>query len=346
MAMQMSEGFDQYDAVADLLIRHVTSTASGFTTTGGRFGGGAYTSNNDDLPLQMPLGALVDASSTGGPIHVAFWFKTTALPSATDVIVSFGIASGSGTGDFGLTPLGEIEHYQFGSIFSPPAVTAPVITAGVWHHIEITTQYSNTGSIKLWVDGVSRLDATVDNYSSVVPSDIDRVQLEGHTNGTCTFDDVVVWDETGTDFVIAHMNEHQIETLVPDGDSAVQFTPTGTGTTNADRVSETGFHDGDTTYVESTTVGHVDRYTLANQASTPTVTHALAVHTRAKKTDAGAVTLHNHMRHGTTTLEGQDHALTNSYGHYADYYGKNPDTAAAWGTTDVNTAEAGIEYQA
>jgi hypothetical protein len=50
--------------------------------------------------------------------------------------------------------------------------------------------------------------------------------------------------------------------------------------------------------------------------------------------------------HGATTAEGTDKALTTGYAQYSDYWGKNPDAGAAWGTTDANAVQAGVKHQA
>jgi hypothetical protein len=98
--------------------------------------------------------------------------------------------------------------------------------------------------------------------------------------------------------------------------------------------------------VESTAIGQADLYGVADQGVTPLQTLAIALHSRARKTDAGGVTMRHRLKHGSTTAEGGDKALTTAYAQYSDYWGKNPDTDAAWGSSDVNAAQAGVEHQA
>ncbi|MGD9507723.1 MAG: hypothetical protein AB7I59_02255 [Geminicoccaceae bacterium] len=52
---------------------------------------------------------------------------------------------------------------------------------------------------------------------------------------------------------------------------------------------------------------------------TPLQTLAIAVHSRARKTDAGGVTMPHRLKHGGTTAEGGDKVLTTAYAHYSDY---------------------------
>ena len=46
------------------------------------------------------------------------------------------------------------------------------------------------------------------------------------------------------------------------------------------------------------------------------------MHSRARKTDAGGVTLRDRLRHGSTTAEGTDKAPTTAYVQYSDYWGR------------------------
>jgi hypothetical protein len=51
-------------------------------------------------------------------------------------------------------------------------------------------------------------------------------------------------------------------------------------------------------------------------------------------------------RHGGTTAEGTNRALTNAYAQHSGYSGRNPDTGPTVGSSDVNTAQAGVKHQA
>jgi hypothetical protein len=345
MALIFSDGMDQYTAVADCDLRYSRGTGTGFNATAGRWSGGAIYCTDDDQGFTV---AIPSMDLTSNPIHTSFWYYCDNLPSINDYILRIGSSVGADYWGMKLTTSGALSAEIFNAT-TVVILTAAVITAGTWHHIEVDLMCDNSpnGRLTIWVDGIEVGDFTGDTYSSGNKTTTDQVRYFGHTNtGNQYFDDILIWDEAGTDFATTgQLGEHRIETIVPDGDSAVQFTPSAGA--NYAAVDEAGMHDGDTTYVESTTVGHVDLYTLAAQAATPSATLAIAVHTRAKKTDTGAVTMRQRIKHGTTTVEGGDHSITAGYAHYADYWGQNPDTGpATWGTTDVNSLLSGIEYQA
>lgn len=339
MTLLLSDGFDQYTVAADLAARWIPGSQTLYAASGGRFGGGSMYIIDDDIPAQFIMPVHGDAAAS--PIHAAFWFKYVAGTAQDDTVLMFLGATGNGWVKHSAS--GQLFFSNFGSS-STMATSPTVMVAGQWYHVEMAIKYANAGTIKMWIDGVLDVDWSGDNYSSGTPEDISSFRFYGKRYQDAYFDDIVVWDEVGTDFVLAQMGEHKIETLVPNGDSAVQFTPLSG--TNFSNVDETGIDDGDTTYVESSTVGHIDLLDCTNQAAVPVTTHAIAVHTRARKTDAGAVTMRNVLEFSGTSLEGMDHAITPGYVDYMDLYGKNPNTSAAWGNTDVNSITFGYKYEA
>jgi hypothetical protein len=138
----------------------------------------------------------------------------------------------------------------------------------------------------------------------------------------------------------------RIETIYPDGDgTTTDFTPTGAGTTNADRVDDgdTG-PDDDTTYVESSTVGHIDLYTMENLSTAAISTvHAVQAVNFSKKDDAGTRTVRNLVRTGTTTDNGPSGGLNEAYNYFTNILEEDPDTATTWTESGVNGVEVGHE---
>ena len=353
MTLYFSEGFDRYGAVADLAVRY-TRNSGAYATTGGVANGGIWTSSSSTSYIDFTFPAAI-AHGAGLVIHAAFWLKVNSFPSGTNPSDLFAIGTNQvGTGSttsrlFGLLGDGTITAKTHGSSPTQHNSATGVLLLGQWQHVELAARYADSGGfIKVWVDRVLVIDVAGDTQATgTAPTSVTGFRtLWTNGTGNASFDDILVWDEANGDFAHTQLpHEHLIETLSVNGDVATQLTRSG-GATNAEALDETGFHDADTSYVESTAVGQADLYSLADQAQTPLATLAVAVHSRAKKTDAGAVTMRHRLKHGGTTVEGADRALTTSYAHYSDYWGLNPDTAAAWGTTDVNGVQAGLEHQA
>jgi hypothetical protein len=216
-----------------------------------------------------------------------------------------------------------------------------------WHHIEVEAKYNNTGSLKVWIDGILQINTgSVDTFNSGTPATTNIAVASVPNTMTFLIDDLVIWDEIGTDFVLAPMGEHRILTRYPSADTAQKQFTASTGTDNYAMVDDAGMHDGDTTYVQSTTIGHEDLYDVTDMGVTPLSIFAVAVNTRAKKTDTGAVTMKNHLKSGATDSAGAAAVLSGSYAQYADYYGKDPNGTIAWTAAAVDAAQIGFKYEA
>lgn len=97
----------------------------------------------------------------------------------------------------------------------------------------------------------------------------------------------------------------------PSADDSVQFTPS-TGSDNYALVDDTG-QDGDTTYVESSTVGHKDIYEFEDIPSGKTIVAATLV-TVARKDDAGTRTLQTlSVQDSTERDAGSEYTLATGY---------------------------------
>lgn len=357
MAMKFCDGLDRYGASADLDLRWIRAAGTPtYSTTGGLTGVGAI--NVAASSRVQTRDTFTATLSSGGNIHVAFWMKATALQAggAGDRTIFTlgsnlqGVTSGNAI-RMDLSDTQQIKVTGHGASTVLATSSAGAILLNQHHHIEYAGKYADAGGfIKVWVDRILVIDFSGDTLTSTQPSTITQMQFQD-LGATLAFllDDPIIWDETGSDFVHTQLGAsyaHVIETLSTDADDSVQFTPSAS--TNESNIDDAAFHDGDTTYNESSTVGHVDRFTVTDQASTPAATFAVVQHTIARKTDAGGATLHNRIVSGAATQESADFVLTTTFAHYCDYtaVGKDPNTSAAWGTTAVNSVKAGYEYQA
>lgn len=347
MALALMEGFDSYGAAADLAVNGFTNSGTiSFSTTGGRWAGGAPSISGALNTITKTIPA-IDASTA--KIHAALWVKVADLPSTDVPFFRVGNSSSGTKGCLMVNAAGNLTIPRYGDSLESPvwSTTGGILSDLGWHHVEVEARWADSGgSIRVWIDGVLLINvSSVDTYSSGTPANSDTIVLVSGSSTIVHFDDVVVWDETGSDFVSTHLGEHRITTLRPDGDASVQFTP-NSGSTNYTQVDEAPMHNADTDYVQSTTIGHKDLYDFASLPDTPNAIHAVGVRVRAKKTDVGAVNMHVHMKSGSTDVEGGDTSLTAGYQQYGLAYGKNPDTSAAWSTSDVNNIQGGMEYQA
>ena len=120
----------------------------------------------------------------------------------------------------------------------------------------------------------------------------------------------------------------------------IDFTPQS-GSDNALMVDD--YNDDDTTYVGSSTVGHIDRYNLGNTTSGVTGIAAIQTTYLARKTDVDARTMRSLIKSGTTTTNAATETLSASYQHFETIIEENPDTTSAWTKTTVDALEVGLE---
>jgi len=345
MTLLLMDGFGGYGASADLDLRWTragTCTYGAATGVGGVGGVALGTSSSLTGP------AFVSTLTSGGTMHAAFWMKVTDMPGGFLRFFQFWENAGGGDSNspqVQVSNLGAIRVTACNSAATILATSADgVIVLNQEHHIEMSGRYSNTGEVKVWVDGDLIINFSGDSTFGTTPTSFIGFSFHTGSSFAMTISHPVVWDEVGADFVVTQLAEHFIEQLLTAADDSVQFTPLSS--TNESNIDDVGFHDGDTSYNQSPTVGHIDLFTLADQVATPTTMFAVAVHTVARKTDVGGVTLRNRISLNGNVTEGSDKALATTYARYSDYFGKSPDGGGAWGNTDVNSLKAGYEYQA
>ena len=198
-------------------------------------------------------------------------------------------------------------------------------------------------------DGVSVTAVfSVDTRDAGAAGVASRIELRSmiHSSGTgnTIFDNLTVNDTTGAS-PTSWPGAQRIETLFPDSDAAVQWTPS-TGGLNYELVNDAT--PDLLTWVQSNTAGHVDRYGLANLSGTPTAIDAVQLVYRAARSDSGSRTMRGFIRSGTTTANGGTVTppATPTGQYYRQTWHTDPDTSAAWDAAGVNALQAGVEVVA
>ena len=335
MALLWLDGFEQYENIADILDAYVSSvTASTTIETGRNTGAG----NNKAMQLgfnttnmQKRLG------ETTSTVVVGFAFQGVGLTtldimrlynSSTEMIV-LRQSGGEIYIDRGSTNLGN--------------TTGANILGGNWYYIELKVFiHDSTGTVQVWVDGVSRLSLTSQDTKNGTPNTITSLWLGGYS-GDHLYDDLYVLDDSGTDATDV-LGDCRVETVFPDADGATNnFTAVGTGTTNADRVDDGSTPDDDTTYVHSSTATNKDLYGFAALAGDIDTVYAVGVALRVRKTEAGFRTIATVARSNVTEVDGSDHGLGVSWRYANEIYENDPDGGGAWDEAAVNAAQFGIK---
>lgn len=356
MTARHADGCDMYGAIADAALRCNIIGSPNFLATGGWRGGGAF---HGSIGAQHGIEHVFDyvvSQGTGKKGHIGVWIKFNQLPPPSLDTWQFGSLNTDtypmplyihADGSIEVMRAADSAPFSSGGK-SPPGIIVP----GEWNHFEFKVNITTSAPDGVCVVYVSRVP--VINLTGVAtqsfgtnPTFIRSISLYSSLEHEITWDDVIAHDEDGTvDNWSQLPHVHYIEEKEIDGDVAVSWTPSAAGT-HYTLLDEVPFHDGDATYVQGATLGQIDRFSVADQAATPQDALFFGVHTVAKKTDPTPVTVRNLITVSATDYEGIDHLQTTNYAHYADYWGKNPSTSAAWDpSADFNALEVGIKFQA
>lgn len=335
MAVIWMDGFDTYTATTEVAARYAGTTSSvTLSATGSRFAGPCYFPNTAGLTVNITHSGSA-ATIVGG----------TALPAGTTnpILQFFNTTASVVTPELTLiNDTGTVKLYRGSSSGTLLATAAGNYTTGVWRHYEVKATVADAGgTVEVRIDGVVALTFTGDTRQSTTgTAGVDRIVFWGSSSSLGAWDDIYILDTSGSvanDF----LGDVRVNTLAPTSDAAVQFTRS-TGASNYLCVDETKMNS-DTDYVESATVGHIDRYGYTDLAASVATVYAVQPTTWCRKTDATARTMRNKVVSGATTSNGSSFTLTTTYQAMATPLTLDPNTSAQWTVSNANAATAGFE---
>jgi hypothetical protein len=233
------------------------------------------------------------------------------------------------------------------------ATTTEMIDTNVWFYLEFLVNiHASTGSYTLRRDGVTLLTDSGVNTRGGTVAQANRAYLHGRGPTSAgpqvnkKYDDFVLQSGAAS----ALLGDCRVDTFFPDADGASsQFTPS-TGTDNYAMVDEGGpttDPDFDTTYVESSTIGHIDLYAYPSLTHTPATIHAVQFSQMVKKSESGYRSMKPVLRSGGVNYEGDEKVLgADTYIWVPTVHETDPNTATAWTIAGVNAIEAGQKVEA
>jgi hypothetical protein len=288
-------------------------------------------------------------TGTGGPAQGRVPFAPTGSPLAVALCMHIKINSTGNSGVFlqvlelttltvqfsvGCNANGSLIFYNGAgtAVFTSPAVT---FIPGVWGWMDLEVNIGASAAVNfywnntlLWAGtGVNTRGAGTGGANWLLPIST------GAGNPQTVYDNIMIGD-TATRF-----GEHRLDTLRPASDVSKQWTP-NSGSNNYDRVNETT-QNSDTTYIQSNTLGQVDRYTLSALPITPQQITAINIVSIARKTDAGARAINNVLWAGGTQYNGSDYQLVSSYSRNDRLLTTNPNTGLPWTAADIAALNVG-----
>lgn len=346
MTLLWTDGMDRYGAAADVSSLY-TGAPTSYQAAAGVGGVGAfrYSGTTGSVRTFVTAGVL----TAGNGVHACVWMKPGGFSQQQSFLR---ISDGTNFADLISNSDGSFSALRFGDFAVLATSGAGALTVGNYVHVEYAAKFNtgvNGGYIKVWIGGNLVINFAGTTTSVAAPTAYGSCRIGKTLSGLSSvwdFDDLICWDEQGTDFALTQLTTAYlpiIETLSIDGNDAVQFTPLTS--TNASQVDDPAFEDGDTTYNSSSVTSDQDTFTVANQGSTPAYTFAVIVRTWVKIQTAGTTQFRTLLDSGGTVVQSADRLLPTSYSHYADFFGKDPNTSAVWGTTAVNSVKTGYKNQ-
>jgi hypothetical protein len=345
MAYTLIEGFDYYGSQGDMVAAPQWPVLPGtdvVTLVPGFYNHGRAIS----VPNASSAWALFcEPVAAASEVFIAFDLLLEALPTTTPSLLVACRESSSTHANIAVTTSGAIRMRRATTqLGSDSAFTFALNTR---YRVEIRAVIADSGGlIDVRIDGTSVVSvSSVDTRDGGAAGVASRIELRGMIQssglGNTIFDNLTVNDTSGA-APTSWPGARRIETLFPNSDEAVQWTPS-TGGLNYELVNDAT--PDLLTWVQSNTAGHVDRYGLQNLSGTPTAIDAVQLVYRSARSDAGARTIRSLLRSGTTTANGSTISpVTTPSGQYSRQQANtDPDTAAAWDAAGVNALQAGVE---
>jgi hypothetical protein len=348
MTLIIAESFEQISGQTDLLKRWAArSTGLTFDASVKKNGRQSMLANPGTETLRYDF-----TSHYAGRVYVSFWFRFKDELSGYSKIMNFWTNNATWQG-LGLYlsanhRLGWKNGYEPISGLSESEIQLLPL---IWYHVEVCGRMHasiDADDCRVKINGVLdsalTMPATTDTRNGGF-DEIGGVHI-GRGPRDTWFDNVVIWDAEGAGtFSDDFIGMVQFQTLAPDGNGT---TSDFTGS-DADQVDnylhlDEDEPDGDTSYIESSTVTDVDLHAYPALSPTPGLIVGVQSFLVAKKTDSDARGIKPITRVAGTNYQGDEVTLTNGTYEWTAYmWDDNPDDAAAWEEADVNGAEFGTE---
>jgi len=329
MALIFIEGFDTYNAAAQLSPGKWDILGGGPTFTTGRLG------VNKCILLNANSDYVEKVVSNLGTFVVGVALKLSGSPAAQTILEFY--EGGVANLKLQVNTSRNLEVTNTAGTIVGTSTLA--LSVGVWYYVELKAVISNTGSIVVKIDSNTEINATSIDTMNSANAYIDNLRLRGNT-AILSADDFYLLDTT-TALNIDFLGDSRIDPFFPMGDNSIQWTPSSGGTNFSD-VDEL-IPDGDTTYVFSSTPGHIDLYNITDMPAGTGSVFGVQVVANARKMDAGTRSLKLKVKSGATTQTSASKSLSTVYANTITMFQDSDGAGTAWTKALVDAAQIGIE---
>ncbi len=345
MAVLLMDGFDCYDSAADLQLNSLWPTVAGFSTSAGRFGGGALVIPGNVAVMNANH---VRAFATNTTYYVSFSLKVGAVPAAANRgILALTLADTTTrlTG-LSLTPTGALTIVNNANTLIAGA-TAGIIAAGNWYRVELKFNFGTTtsnGTAELRVYGTAVHTVTGQAFfraggSALLSFRNDVVEL-----ADAWIDDLVILDTAGSQNN-NFLGDMRIDAVRPSADTVTASWTPNSGSTGYTQIDDPlGASDGDSTYIQSTTAAQKSEFEMTSLPGSSITIAAVQTRLKTRRSNAGPRTYRSYINSGGTPSNGV--TLPSQAAYTWDYNGVfevDPNTSTAWTDAGVNALNMGVE---
>jgi len=339
MALLFFDGFEMYGgsgpaAVQSGLWKSLPTQSLGTNTprTGGRVLEGSFNANSTTKTFDPPP----------GHVFIGFGYRP-ATNASFDLLRVRGDVSGN-------LAVVRVESYVL-SVQDGSGATVythePSLPGSAWSYLELEVKLGTSdGRIVLRINGVEMFAADAIDTQHGSNTGMEECRWLDVSQSTQRVDDIYICDDTG-ESQNTFLGPVKVWAVDPASDVQAEWTP-DSGADNYARVALAGGHDGDSSYVASSTVGHKDLYgTAALPGSAQTPVAVQLFHLARKDGVSGAAGYAALFKSGTTEIEGTEVNPDESYALKAEpLHAVNPDTDQPWDVAGVNALQIGALLKA
>jgi hypothetical protein len=344
MALRFYDGFDHYTAQADQTTKWTdylnASDVPGAAV--GRFGGGWPNSQQNQRSVYKTL----DSQATW-VIGAAVYIQTGLPSAATPLFVTLDALTRQCYLQIQANT-GKLQVVRESGVVLGTGTF--VFSANIWYYVEFKVTISDAAGVAVArINAVTDINLSSEDTKNTANATADAVALNGGAIGSLTriiYDDVYMLDGTGSSPYNDFLGDVRVQSLFPggNGNSSVLVGSDGNSIDNYLLVDEAS-PNGDTDYVESSTVGDKDTYAFGNLTPAAGTVYAVQLLPYARKTDAGVRSIKTVARHSATEEDSADLTLSTSYQYFEDIRTTKPG-GGTWSISDVNGAEFGCKISA
>jgi hypothetical protein len=214
-----------------------------------------------------------------------------------------------------------------------------------WCTVEVYVKVGQTdGAWELRINGTTLgSEANVDTLPITAAAHVDDIVIRSNSSNVGPFwRDIIIYNgDGGVNDTWVGEDKH-VYAIFPSADTATEDWTRSAGVDSFALIDEVN-HDGNTTYIESSTATNVTLVELQNSGSESGIT-GISVHTTAALDIAGSETFDDVIFEGATTTNSTAHTVTaTTYSQFETVYDTNPDTTAAWAASEIDALQTGVE---